>query len=91
MWERWATLCGAYLIVADGAYPCRVWLLTPYRNNRHLTQDEVKYNECLSGSRVVIENAFGILKGRFRSLLFIDMADTLYTTRTIVNGCILTS
>ena len=89
LWERGATLCGAYLIVADGAYPCRRWLLTPYRNNGHLTRDEVKYNECLSGSRVVIENAFGILKGRFRRLQFIDMADILYITKTIVNGCIL--
>ena len=89
LWERGATLCGRHLIVADGAYPCRRWLLTPYRNNGNLTRDEVKYNQCLSGSRVVIENAFGILKGRFRRLQFIDMADIQYITKTIVNGCIL--
>lgn len=89
LWESGPTLCGEYLIVADGAYPCRRWLLTPYRDNGHLTRDEVKYNKSLSGSRVVIENAFGSLKGRFRRLQNIDMADIMYIIKTIINGCVL--
>ena len=89
LWESGARLCGEYLILADGAYPCRRWLLTPYRDNGRLTRDEVKYNKCLSGSRVVIENAFGILKGRFRRLQYIDMADIIYIVRTIISGCVL--
>lgn len=59
-------------IVADGAYPLRGWLMTPYRDNGHLNERQRNFNNKLSANRVVIERAFGLLKGRFRRLNLID-------------------
>ena len=71
-------------ILGDSAYPLKDWLLTPYRDNGHLTLTERQYNFIHSSTRMVIERAFGILKGRFRRLNFIEM-DSLEDTAKIVN------
>lgn len=42
-----------------------------HRNSGHLTRVDMEYNTCLSGSRLVIENAFSILKGGLRRLQYI--------------------
>ena len=46
-------------ILGDSAYPLGDWLLTPYRDNRHLTQADCNYNFVHSSTRMVIERAFG--------------------------------
>lgn len=51
------------------AYKLHQNLLVPYRDNGHLTSRQRNYNFCHASARVVIERAFGLLKGRFRSLL----------------------
>ncbi|CAN7977763.1 unnamed protein product, partial [Ixodes persulcatus] len=61
-----------YHILGDVAYPLREYLLTPFRNYGKLVPDEVNYNLKLSQTRVRIENAFGLLKGRFRQLLYLE-------------------
>lgn len=52
-------VCGVNHIVDDAAYPLTGNLLTPYRNNGHLTNQQQNYNTALSGARVLIENASG--------------------------------
>lgn len=78
-----------YHIIGDGAYPIRPWLLTPYKDYGNLTEEQKKYNEKLSSTRVLIENSFGILKGRFRQLLQIDMHSVQRITTFIISCCIL--
>lgn len=56
-------------LVGDSAYKLHENLLVPYRDNGHLTQRQRNFNFCHASARVVIERAFGLLKGRFRSLL----------------------
>lgn len=56
-------------LVGDSAYKLHENLLVPYRDNGHLTERERNYNFCHASARIVIERAFGLLKGRFRSLL----------------------
>ena len=53
-------------ILGDSAYPLKEWLLTPYRDNGHLTQSERRYNFIHSSTRMAIERSFGLLKGRFK-------------------------
>ena len=42
--------------------------MKPYTDNGNLTQEQVNFNKILSVTRVVVENPYGRLKGRFRSI-----------------------
>lgn len=58
-------MCGEGHILGDSAYPNLPFVLTPFRDNGHLTRDQKKYNQVHSSIRVTVERAFGLLKGRF--------------------------
>lgn len=51
-------------------------MLTPYRDNGHLTNVQRRFNTKLSRTRVVIERTFGMLKGKFKKLKYIYMYNT---------------
>jgi len=55
-----------FVILGDSAYPLLPWLLKLYTG--HLTLQEESFNCYLSSGRIVVENAFGRLKGRWRCL-----------------------
>lgn len=84
------TICeGRFHILADGAYEIREHLLTPYRNYENLTAIKKRYNDKFCSTRVVIENAFGILKKRFRQLMKIEIRDVDRITKFIITCCVL--
>ena len=56
------------LIIADSAFPLSTWIMKPY-GNAVLTQEERYFNYRLSRARMVAEEAYGRLKGRWRMLL----------------------
>ena len=56
------------LLVGDSAYPLSKWLMKPFKQTRTLTESQLRYNCAVSQARVVIEQAYGILKGRWRCL-----------------------
>ena len=53
--------------IGESAFPQLVWLIKAYIEN---TRDNQKkyFNKRLCGARVVTENAYGMLKGRWRIL-----------------------
>ena len=55
-------------IVGDSAHALSDWLMKPYTDNGNLMREQVNFNKILSMTRVVVENAYGRLKGRFRSI-----------------------
>uniref|UniRef100_A0A3Q2D8D5 DDE Tnp4 domain-containing protein n=1 Tax=Cyprinodon variegatus TaxID=28743 RepID=A0A3Q2D8D5_CYPVA len=57
------------IILCDPAYPLLPWLMKPYPENAGTTEAPKKYNLIHSRNRMVVENAFGRLKGRWRRLL----------------------
>ena len=57
------------VVLGDPAYPLLQWIMKPYSDNGRLTRQQSVFNYRLSRARVVAENAFGRLKGRWRCLL----------------------
>jgi DDE superfamily endonuclease len=76
-------------LVGDAAYPLKKWIMVPYRDNGHLTRAQKQYNTKLSATRVVIERAFALLKGRFRRLKMLDMNRTDLIPQCITACCVL--
>ncbi|XP_033725148.1 putative nuclease HARBI1 [Pecten maximus] len=89
LWDDGLHLCQNNHIIADAAYPLRRWLLTPYRDNGHLTQEQKNYNYKHSANRVVIEMAFSLLKGRFRRLQNLETNKVETSVNVIMACCVL--
>ena len=65
------------------------WLITPYRDNGHLTRQQRRFNTVLSSLRQKVERAIGLLKGRWKKLLFLDHMDLQLTVHLIISTCVL--
>lgn len=77
-------------LVGDSAYPSTSYLVTPFRDNGRLTADQIDFNEKISKARVIVENAFAMLKGRFRRLkFFTEFLRIEFLTDLIIAACIL--
>lgn len=74
---------GEYLL-ADAAYALTPTVIAAYKG-RHQPPPRQQFNKALSSSRVKIEHAFGLLKGRWASLRHLRMDhDTTSDMRRIV-------
>ncbi|CAI6359314.1 unnamed protein product [Macrosiphum euphorbiae] len=77
-------------LIGDSAYTLHEHLMVPYRDNGHLTQKQKNFNFCHSSARMAIERSFGLVKGRFRSLLTtLDMKRVDLIPKYIIACCIL--
>ena len=76
-------------ILGDSAYPNLSFVLTPFRDNGHLTDREKLYNRTHSSIRIRAEHGFGLLKGRFVRLQNIQQNSSEVLVSTIVSGCVL--
>lgn len=63
--------------------------MTPYRDNGHLTREQTMYNYKHSKTRSVVERSFGLLKGRFRRLKYLDWTKTEFLPTIIMAACVL--
>ncbi|KAM7427891.1 hypothetical protein ABFA07_021040 [Porites harrisoni] len=77
------------LLVADPAYKLTNWCMKPYPETRAITPSQRNFNKALSRARVVIEQAFGKLKGRWRCLLVKLDESVDKIPLTIITCCIL--
>ncbi|KAH7941454.1 hypothetical protein HPB49_013820 [Dermacentor silvarum] len=83
-------LCSSvYHIVGDAAYPFREHLMTPIRDYGNLDCSDRAFNARMSGTRILIENAFGDLKNRFRQLHRLDMWTVDNMSKFIISCCVL--
>ena len=66
LWNKFEANERSGVILGDSGYPCRKWLMTPFRRPENAA--EQSYNDALRKTRTVIECTFGHLKNRFRAL-----------------------
>jgi hypothetical protein len=64
-------------------------LLVGFKDYGNLTNRQRNFNYYLSSARAVIENAFALLKGRFRRLKSLDTVKLDLVALLIVSSCIL--
>ncbi|XP_067211740.1 putative nuclease HARBI1 isoform X2 [Linepithema humile] len=76
-------------LIGDTAYPLLINLMTPFKDNGHLTVVQTRYNQKLSSIRSIIERAFGLLKGKFRRLKYLDISDFELGNKIIAAACTL--
>ncbi|XP_066585161.1 uncharacterized protein [Prorops nasuta] len=77
-------------IIGDSAYPSLPWLVPPFRDNGHLSLQQKEFNYLHSSTRMAVEKAFGVLKGRFRRIkFFTELRNMQFVTELIVCACIL--
>ena len=70
-----------FRLLGDSAYISNDFhfIMAPKRDNGNLTADQVRNNTNISRGRVIIENAFGMLKCRFRRIR--DIQNTSLETK----------
>ena len=77
-------------ILGDGGYPNLSWLIVPYKDiGRGLTQKQTYFNLKHSQTRIKVEQAFGLLKGRWRCLLHNLKISIEIVSHVITACCIL--
>ena len=74
------------MILGDSAYPLQSWLMVPFQK-AELTDEEQQFNKLHTSSRIIIENAFGLLKGWFRVLLKQVELETSNVDQVILTCC----
>lgn len=76
-------------LIGDSAYLLLCTLMTPFRDNGHLTRSQIIYNVKLSSIRSIIERCFGLLKTKFRRLKYLDIGDFDLGNNMITAACVL--
>ena len=76
-------------LIGDSAYPLQTWLVKPFSQRGVLTSDMRQYNYRICRARIVVENAYGHLKARWRRLMTRNDMHVNHIPNVIAAACIL--
>ena len=77
------------VVLGDSAYGASRYLVPPIKDYGNLTAKQLKFNDLHPSTRIVVENAFGLLKCRFRRLKFFESPNLGFVSNCIVAACVL--
>ena len=77
------------VILGDPAYPLLPWLIKPFSGTGPMSREQKRFNYQLSRARVVVECAFGRLKGRWRSIMKRNDTNVSFMPTLVTACCIL--
>ena len=77
------------MVLGDPAYPLLTWLMKAFSDNGSLSHDQKTFNYRLSRARVVVEHAYGRLKGRWRCLLKRNDIQVQEVPNLVASCCVL--
>lgn len=83
------SIMGNYFLLGDSAYPNTDWLITPFKDNGFLSEEQKVFNIKFSSKRIVVEHAFGLLKSRFRRIRCLENFDLQLCSKIIMGACVL--
>ena len=94
---RMAHLPNDSYILGDSAFQLQTYLMTPFRESQLRAEgpgqadiaSKRHYNRKMSSARVVVEHAFGLLKGRFRRLTYLETKSIKKAVDLTTVSCIL--
>ncbi|KAI8516517.1 hypothetical protein Bbelb_050980 [Branchiostoma belcheri] len=84
--RKWIEFVSTVLL-GDAAYPHLPWLMKPYPDNGHLSEEKTTFNYRLSQARMTVECAFGRLKGGRWRCLSQQLNIDLDRVPTVVTAC----
>ena len=81
-------LPGAHLL-GDAAYASTTTMIPPFKDNGRLRYKHRRLNKRYSGTRMTVECCYGMVKGRFGSLRFVNHRSLEVQCQVIIACCIL--
>lgn len=78
-----------FFLLGDSAYKNNEWIVTPFKDFGNLSDQQKNFNYLHSKSRITVENAFGLLKGKFRKLFSFDNFNIEFIINCIMAACTL--
>lgn len=87
--ERDPDFLGQFCLLGDSAYPNLPWLVTPFRDNGALTEEQREFNYRHSATRIKVENGFGDWKMVFRRVKKFDNLIREIVLNCVMATCIL--
>lgn len=76
-------------LIGNSNYPLLTNLLTPYKGNADLDEDEMIYNNKLHSMHLTIGRAFVRLKEKFQRLNYLDVSSPGVGTEIVTATCVL--
>ncbi|XP_066930530.1 putative nuclease HARBI1 [Clytia hemisphaerica] len=77
------------IILGDSAYKLETYMMVPYKDTGNMNRTKNRYNYKHSATRMVIERAFGLLKGRFCRLKYLELRNLEPLNKFIIAMCTL--
>jgi hypothetical protein len=76
-------------LLGDAAYPRETYMIPPFKDNGRLRHKHRSFNKRHSATRMGVERSYAMLKGRFKTLKWLNYGSMELNCKVIMACCIL--